>query len=140
MSAEEVARIVEAVSDWWFDQAKTEIDVAVPKAALYGSNDLAEIGRVMASIADPNGPHLTDEEATEVGIFFYAQGKLARWTAALRAGRRVDDDTLLDLGIYIKMAQRNRAVGGWPYGPDPDSGPSDDLGPLAKGEIERAGE
>jgi hypothetical protein len=61
---------------------------------------------------------VNDEEATEIGIYFYELGKIARWTAAIREGRRVSDDTLHDAGIYIKMAQRNRAVGGWPFAVD----------------------
>ena len=41
-------------------------------------------------------------------------GKMARWTDAIRTGRRVSDDTLFDLGIYVRMVHRVRAVGGWP--------------------------
>lgn len=102
-----------ALTDWWTDAAQAEIDAVVPKAVEYGSQDLTEIGHTMLSVAGLSP--VSDEEATEIGIYFYIVGKLARWTSAVREGRRVSDDTLLDLGIYVKMAQRNRAVGGWPF-------------------------
>jgi hypothetical protein len=120
MSAEEIDRITKALTDWWIGQAEDEIRMVAPKAAEYGSNDLAVIGKTMARIAGWDTAGMTEEEANEVGIFFYVTGKIARWEDALRSRRRTSDDTLYDAGIYLKMAQRNRAVGGWPYGPDPD--------------------
>ena len=106
-------RLKAALADWWLARATSEIEAVVPKAVEYGAGDLAEIGRTMGLVMGIEG--LDSESATELGIYFYVIGKLARWTAALRDGRVVSDDTLLDLGIYIKMAQRNRDVGGWPF-------------------------
>lgn len=108
-------RVMDAIKDWWLERAKQEMEGAVPKAVEYGSTDLAVIGRAMGRMM---GRHtLTHEEATEIGIFFYIQGKLARWEDAILHGRRVSDDTLHDLAVYTKMEQRNRAVGGWPFAP-----------------------
>lgn len=102
---------------WWTLAASAEIDMVVKKAVEYGGNgaaiDLIQIGQDLATVM---GRKVTDEEATEIGIYFYLRGKLARWTAALVEGRRVSSDTLLDIGIYVRMAQRNREVGGWPFG------------------------
>lgn len=112
----DVQRIQQAITDWWMDKSAEEVNMVAPKAAEYGATDLAEIGRTMGMII--NRTDLNHVDATEIGIYFYVLGKMARWTAAIREGRRVSDDTLLDIGIYIKMAQRNRDVGGWPFNPE----------------------
>lgn len=108
---EENRRMADSLRDWWIDTADAEVTAIAPKAVEYGSGDLESMGRALAEIV---GVEMDREEATEFGIYFYALGKMARWTAALKAGRRVSDDTLLDLGVYIKMAQRVREVGSWP--------------------------
>lgn len=96
---------------WWLHQATTEINRTVPKVVEYGATDLVEIGRTLAANM---GREVSDEEATELGIYFYLVGKLARWTDAVRRQERPSDDTLFDLGVYVRMAQRNRSAGGWP--------------------------
>lgn len=105
------------LSTWWSIKASDEIKMVVDKAVEYGGQgaaiDLLQIGY---SIARVMGRQVDDEEATEIGIFFYLLGKVSRWEAAMAEGRRVSDDTLLDIGIYCRMAQRNREVGGWPFG------------------------
>lgn len=115
MDKNELARELEG---WWHGEAQTEVEAVVPKAIEYGGHgaaiDLIDIGRALGQIAHRD---LDDEEATEWGIFFYIEGKLARWKAALIEGRRVSDDTLHDVSVYCRMAQRNRSVGGWPFGP-----------------------
>lgn len=96
---------------WWFDQAETEINATVPKAVEYSSTDLLDLGRTLAYIA---GRTVDDEEAEELGVFFYLQGKMSRWAGAIKQGRRVSDDTLFDVGVYVRMAQRIRHSGSWP--------------------------
>lgn len=100
-----------ALTDWWLDRATEEIDRTVPKAVEYGATDLIDIGRDLARTA---GRTVTDEEAAELGIYFYMRGKLSRWTDAVIRGDRVSDDTLFDIGVYTRMAQRVRSHGGWP--------------------------
>lgn len=102
--------------DWWVMKAGIEADRTAPKAVEYGSGDLIEIGRQMASVLYANGGKLgyTDEEYAEMGVYFYLVGKVARWTSALAANNRVSDDTLFDIGVYVRMAQRIREAGGWP--------------------------
>ena len=99
--------------DWWADQATAESMGAIPKAREYGSRDLMEMGGTLMRIA---GQEVDDGAAVEVGCWFYAVGKMARWTAAIERGELVSDDTLHDLSVYIKMVQRVRACGGWPNG------------------------
>lgn len=103
--------LAEQLASWWHARAQNEIDRTVPKAAEYGSTDLRDIGR---DLADCMGRDVTNEEATELGIFFYLRGKLSRWVDAIKRGDRVSDDTIFDIGVYCRMAQRNRDVGGWP--------------------------
>lgn len=103
-----------ALTNWWIDLANEEVDRVVPKAVEYGSTDLREVGRTLANVMQRDG--LSDEELTELGIYFYLVGKFARWMDAVRDGRRAGDDTLHDIGVYVRMAQRTRAVGGWPFG------------------------
>lgn len=100
--------------DWWLDQAHREIAATVPKAEEYGSTDLVEIGRNLATLM---GREVTDEEAAEIGIYFYLVGKMARWTDAVKRGDRPSDDTLFDIGVYVRMAERVRFAGGWPVAP-----------------------
>lgn len=95
---------------WWREQAEEEIARTVPKVAEYGATDLVTIGR---SLAIAMHRTVTDAEAAELGVFFYAQGKLARWLDAITTGRAVSDDTLFDLGVYVRMVQRIREVGHW---------------------------
>lgn len=96
---------------WWLDQAEGEIKRTVPKVVEYGATDLVDIGRDLARCM---GRTVTDEEAAELGIFFYLRGKMSRWVDAVARGDRVSDDTLFDLGVYVRMTQRVRSHGGWP--------------------------
>lgn len=109
---ESLSRRVGELEQWWLAMAGEEIERTVPKAIEYGSTDLAEIGRQMLAAGLHEGNHETPTE--ELGVYFYMVGKMARWTDAIRTGRRVSDDTLFDLGIYVRMVQRVRAVGEWP--------------------------
>lgn len=103
----------QTLRQWWFERAADEIERTVPKAIEYGSDDLIEIGRQMAEAMDfavmPSNAGLA-----ELGVYFYMVGKMARWTSAIRRGDQVSDDTLFDIGVYVRMAQRIRHTGGWP--------------------------
>lgn len=103
---------IDELSKWWKGRVLAEIDATVPKAIEYGSHDLIEMGRTLAYVMKRDG--ISDEEAAELGIWFYQLGKMGRWTNAIRNQTRVSDDTLLDIGVYAKMAQRVRDAGGWP--------------------------
>lgn len=101
----------ERLTDWWMTQALREAEAVVPKAVEYGANSMIEVGRSMARLAKRE---VSDEEAIELAVMFYVAGKLGRWIDAAAEGNRPSDDTIYDIGIYIKMAQRNRDVGSWP--------------------------
>lgn len=97
--------------EWWRELAEVEADQVVAKAVEYGSRDLVEIGKDLARCM---GREASDQDAAELGVYFYLRGKLARWTEAVADGRTVSDDTLKDIGVYVRMAQRIRSHGGWP--------------------------
>jgi hypothetical protein len=97
--------------DWWLKRAETEAEQVVPKAIEYGSNSLMQVGRKMAQLA---GREVNDEEALELGCWSYMIGKVERWTDAVMRGDRPSDDTLHDIAVYVKMAQRIRDTGSWP--------------------------
>jgi hypothetical protein len=109
-----------AVAKWWEDKADDEIERTLPKVAEYGATDLLEIGRHLTEAGirvpprnKPTGPW-PDPELIELGIYFYIVGKMARWSDAVAHAERVSDDTLFDIGVYIRMVQRVRETGGWP--------------------------
>lgn len=106
---------MEELNRWWLETAHKEITEMTAKMVEYGGNgraeDLIQIGR---TIALTSGREVDDGEATELGIYFYLIGKMARWTAAVVEQDRPSDDTLHDISVYIRMAQRARYAGGWP--------------------------
>lgn len=121
ISFEPVEKVTARVlGDWWRERAEAEIGMVAAKAVEYGSADLVEIGRQLhqAGVRLPNDmqPYDHDRDAylAELGIYFYVCGKLARWTSAVTEGRPVSTDTLLDIGVYVRMAQRVRETGRWP--------------------------
>lgn len=129
---DEQKQVASALETWWTDKTEADIAAVVPKAVEYSAIDLIEYGRTLALVMGIKHP-VSDEEATEIGIWGYLVGKVARWTGAIKEGRRVSDDTIHDIKIYATMAERTRDVGGWPFGPKEDQpitgmvvGPTDD--------------
>lgn len=116
MAVTDIDRTTAALRDWWLDVASVEVEKVAPKAVEYGSTDLVDIGKDLARLI--KWDKISDEEAAELGIYFYMVGKMARWSDAIQRKARVSDDTLHDIGVYVRMAQRVRAVGGWPFGQD----------------------
>ncbi|QBZ73242.1 hypothetical protein SEA_THERESITA_53 [Microbacterium phage Theresita] len=119
----EGADAVSALRGWWEQTAHDEVAQLVAKMTEYGglsrATDLTEIGRDLVAAGVGKGPLLGSGAVQEgwlqeLGIYFYVRGKFARWQAAIIEGRPVSDDTLLDIGIYVRMAQRVRHTGGWP--------------------------
>lgn len=105
------------LNDWWIQQAQVEVERTVPKAIEYGATDLIDIGHnmIVSGVKGPVNHDIPMEEwEAELGIYFYMVGKMARWRDAIQRGDRVSDDTLFDIGVYIRMVQRIRQCGGWP--------------------------
>jgi len=117
--SEQRSEMAATLEQWWHDQAQHEVEQVVPKAVEYGGEgravDLIDIGKDLLRAMGVEESEITDEWATETGIYFYLRGKVGRWTAALMRKQRVSDDTLHDISVYCRMAQRTRTVGGWPF-------------------------
>jgi hypothetical protein len=113
MTQQDIEKAKDAIEDWWIVNAQEAIEQVAPKAAEYGSTDLAELGRDLAMLMNRDG--MTHEELTELGIYMYMLGKFSRWRDAIKDGRRVSLDTIYDIKVYATMAERNRDVGGWPF-------------------------
>ena len=105
---------------WWIAKATTEIDDMMDKLAEYGTGDLHEIGRQMMKVRgvdidaliDERGSYgleITNAQMYELGIMFYALGKIQRVITAAEQGRTASDDTWHDLNIYSKMVLAGRA-------------------------------
>jgi hypothetical protein len=113
-----------ALTKWWMNKAREEISALAPKAEEYGgahrASDLVQLGRTIAELTgfDADTRRLrgldTDAFYQELACYFYLQGKMGRWQAALLEGRQVSDDTIHDIKIYTTMVQRIREQGGWP--------------------------
>ena len=104
---------------WWVGKAQEEALALVPKAVEYGgahrASDLTQLGRTIAELMGYTGTgDFTEGQLQELACYFYIQGKLGRWQAALLEGRQVSDDTVHDIKVYTTMVQRIREVGGWP--------------------------
>ena len=103
------------LEDWWHGQAAKEVEPLMRKLVEYGGQgravDLVDIGMDLARMMKWE---VTEAEAAEIGIYFYLRSKMGRWIAALSEKRMVSDDTLYDIGIYVRMVQRIRDKGGWP--------------------------
>lgn len=116
MSATDAPAIPELeLRNWWKNRALVEAEAVVPKAIEYGSNSLMQLGRTVARL---QGREVDDAEALELGCWINVVQKVERWSDAVLRGDRPSDDTPYDAGVYIRMMQRIREVGGWPFGPD----------------------
>jgi hypothetical protein len=99
------------LAEWWRAVSEQEIEATVPKAIEYGATDLIDIGTQLGKWMNRD---ITDAEAAELGCWFYLIGKMARATSAIDRSEFPSDDTLKDIGVYVKMIQRIRSAGSWP--------------------------
>jgi hypothetical protein len=112
--------IATQLADWWRMKAESEIGQTVAKATEYSGLqgglplDMVDLGRAWVLASNRSTSDYTDAQLAEVGIWSYLVGKLGRWSSALRNGRMVSDDTLLDIAVYSRMASRIREAGQWP--------------------------
>lgn len=104
-------QLAEELGDWFLQQAGREARLAAPKAIEYGWRSMVQQGKGLAELA---GREYTDQGAFELAVWDMVRLKVGRWTEAVMHGKAVSDDTLLDIGIYVKMAQRAREAGAWP--------------------------
>lgn len=97
---------------WWSKLVDEAAPTIQRKAGEYGSNSLAEMGRMFARAQGRD--RIEDHEALEIGCMIYAKGKLERVLDAMLKGRLPSTDTWHDLGVYSSMAQYIRENKRWP--------------------------
>lgn len=114
------------IVDWWVRVSSADAQAAAAKSTEYGGagaaidlvwlgQQLVEMGQATAEgTSDWTAREVPTQHATELGIFFYLLGKIARWKAAILEGRPVSDDTIKDIHTYAMMARYNREHGSWP--------------------------
>lgn len=100
------------LSHWWKTTTASDAHNVVPKAVEYGSDSLLFLGGEVARLMGLEDP--SDSKKTELAIYVYLVGKVARWSSALSKGQQVSADTLLDITTYSLMARRVQQSGGWP--------------------------
>lgn len=96
---------------WLYAYIDREVGVMLQKAAEYGSVELIEAGRTLSSIMSIDD--IPDSWAAENQIYMYVTGKLGRWTAAMRRGEQVSQDTIHDIFVYCLMVLKLRETGEW---------------------------
>lgn len=107
--------VLDPTVHWWVQHSLQEALPTVAKAKEYGTTELVEAGRLLGSqLVGYQGKPVTDQQALELQVYQYVVGKLGRWTAAVRRGESVSDDTLFDLGVYARLVQKARETGEWP--------------------------
>ena len=94
----------------WAKLARAEIDQTIPKATEYGQQSLINLGNQLAQL---QGRQVTDAQAMELACWSYLNGKIQRFNDAVINGKQVSDDTLLDIGVYVRMIQIIRKTGNW---------------------------
>src|SRR5699024_11878966 len=94
----------------WSKLARAKIDQTVPRATEYGQQSLINLSNQLARL---QGRQATDPEAMELACWSYLHGKLQRFNAAVINGKQVSDDTLFDIGVYVRMIQIIRKTGNW---------------------------
>lgn len=87
------------------------LDPLVSKAREYGTLELEQLGGVFRTTQGFSSAGA--KENLQVATWFYAQGKAARWTAAVRRGEAPSTDTVLDLMVYCMMYLKITETGEW---------------------------
>lgn len=107
----------EELTVWWLMTAAKDLWAQTPKMHEYGgggegSADLRDIGTSLAELTGWEQPDAAVVQ--EMGVWFYAKGKIARLISDYKQRRAGKDDTWHDLTVYSMMARRIKDVGRWP--------------------------
>lgn len=94
----------------WAKLARDEIEQTIPKAIEYGQQSLINLGNQLAQL---QGRQVTDAQAMELACWSYLNGKIQRFNDAVINQKSVSDDTLFDIGVYVRMIQIIRKSGNW---------------------------
>lgn len=105
----------QAFREWMNNLVEEIADNAVPKARVYGTSELSNLGATLHQVRNTNNPTppSTDRRNLQDALWFYTAGKLARWTAAVRREEQPDRDTVYDLLVYALMWLKVEETGEW---------------------------
>jgi hypothetical protein len=96
----------------WLEALEDKIGTeTLRKAVQYGSADLEVIGHSMGLLL-PEGAR-DQRMALQMGIAFYALGKIARVMGAFEQGHSPQYDDWFDLMVYAKMGLKVMDTGRW---------------------------
>ena len=110
-SDQDGTKLVEDLFQWWTETSNNEAQSSIPKSVEYGVSSLKTMGdEIITMMPSEVG---TRNDPTMVAIWCYVVGKLGRWSNAVRRGEQVNPDTLHDIAVYVKMAQRIQQTGTW---------------------------
>ena len=98
------------LENWWIDTGIQDAEETASKLSEYGAKDLVAIGQMLAEL---RGVQIDDDTAFELGVLFYAYGKVWRIISSMKRGVLAKDDSWFDLHVYSKMVLARRA-GVWP--------------------------
>ncbi len=101
------------LKELWLQLAENEVEKTVPKAVEYGQQSLINLGTQLDLIRPDGKRSRTDAQRMELACWSYFNGKMQRWNDAVLQGKQVSDDTLFDIGVYVRMVQVIRATGNW---------------------------
>jgi hypothetical protein len=96
---------------WWTELVAKEAPTIAAKAAEYGSNSLAAMGRLYAR---GQGREVGVAEALELGCAVYAYGKMQRIADSMIRGTLPSEDTVKDTMIYMAMTLFIKEHKRWP--------------------------
>jgi hypothetical protein len=107
---------------WWMTTAYEDFMQKAPKVDEYGAHDLEIMGAILMVMVYKHHLDLLREAeqatklpvATELAVWFYILGKVARLVSDYMAGRSGKPDTWHDITFYSMMARRIQETGRWP--------------------------
>lgn len=99
-------------AEWTRDWLEKNMPAIEAKTKAYGSNSLAEEGRLFARAGGRD--NIPQAEAIEIGCFVYAYGKIQRVADAMLRGELPGTDSWHDPAVYSLMAMFTRSKGQWP--------------------------
>lgn len=107
---------------WWLNTSLCDFNAGAPKVEEYGAHDLEIMGAVLGVLIYKDRLNMIFQGRqatklpvwTELAVWFYVLGKVARLVSDYMAERPGKPDTWHDITFYSMMARRIQESGQWP--------------------------
>lgn len=102
---------------WWMSRSYLDYQQGAPKVDEYGAHDLELMGMMLLIFGYKDKVEELRNDlpvGTEIAVWFYTLGKVARLLSDYLAKRPGKGDTWHDITFYSMMARRIQSSGGWP--------------------------